>query len=60
MKGIWEFVAGESRATPLAVAIAIICGAVMHGNGSIGTPYAGIGFVAIIVAGLVASIFERV
>jgi len=60
IKGIWEFIAGESRAAPLAVLIAMIGAAVMLGNGRIGSPYAGIAFVAVIAIGLVASIFERV
>jgi hypothetical protein len=60
-QAIWKFIAGDSRLAPLGVAVAIGVALGMHaalpsGGGSLN----GVVFVAVIAAGLVAGVFERV
>jgi hypothetical protein len=54
---IWEFIAGDSRRAPLAVAAAVVTAAVLVRSAIPGTIVAAV-FAAIIALGLTASVFE--
>ena len=55
MKAAYKFIAGNSRITPIAVALALLLGWLMRSSA-----WAPEAVVAILVAGLCASSFERV
>jgi hypothetical protein len=59
LSDVWDFVAGESRRTPLCVALAVIAAvAVTRLVPGIGT-WSGVVFMAILAFGLVLGVFER-
>ena len=60
LRSVWDFIAGESRLTPLAVAIAIIAVLVMHKFMADAGHAVSIIFVAIIAGGLVAGVLEKI
>lgn len=55
---IWEFIAGDSRRAPVAVAIAIVTAIVLVRMAPAST-IAGVAFACIIALGLAAAVFER-
>jgi hypothetical protein len=55
---IWEFIAGDSRRAPAAVAVAIIV-AIVVVRATPATALAGIAFACIVALGLAAAVFER-
>ncbi|MBC5811472.1 MAG: hypothetical protein GIW95_11575 [Candidatus Eremiobacteraeota bacterium] len=55
---IWEFIAGDSKRAPLAVAAAVAVAIVLLRSGTASGAVA-IAFAGIIAAGLAASVFER-
>ncbi|HEY0395187.1 MAG TPA: hypothetical protein VGD01_11895 [Candidatus Elarobacter sp.] len=58
LAAIWEFIAGDSRLAPVAVAIAVILALVLLRSGA---PSAVVGpsFAAVVACGLAAAVFER-
>lgn len=56
---IWEFIAGESRRTPLAVALAIVVALVLLRTGALPAAAVGVAFAVVIMAGLAAGVFEK-
>jgi hypothetical protein len=58
LAAIWEFIAGDSRRAPAAVAIAIIVAIVLLRTTS-ATVLAGVAFACIVAMGLAAAVFER-
>jgi hypothetical protein len=55
---VWEFIAGDSRRAPVAVAIAVgVTFALLRGSAP--SVVAGAAFAAIVALGLAASVFER-
>jgi hypothetical protein len=60
VKAWWTFVAGESRWAPLGVIIALLAvAALVHVAPESAHGYAGPVLIAILAAGLTASVFER-
>jgi hypothetical protein len=55
---IWEFIAGDSRRAPLAVAVAV-CVAVVLLRTSVASGVVAATFACIIALGLAAAVFER-
>jgi hypothetical protein len=55
---IWEFIAGDSRLAPLAVALAVVISVVLLRT-SVPSGLVAMTFPCIIALGLAASIFER-
>jgi hypothetical protein len=55
---IWEFIAGDSRRAPIAVAVAVII-AVLLLRSSVPSIVVGATFACVIALGLVAAVFER-
>lgn len=55
---IWEFIAGDSRRAPLAVALAVLVAAVLL-RSSISSGVVAATFAGIIALGLTAAVFER-
>jgi hypothetical protein len=58
LAAIWEFIAGDSRRAPAAVAVAIIV-AIVVVRATPATALAGIAFACIVALGLAAAVFER-
>ena len=58
LAAIWEFIAGDSRWAPMAVAFAVIA-AVLLLRSSFSSTVAAAAFAAIIALGLTAAVFER-
>jgi hypothetical protein len=58
LAAIWQFIAGDSRLTPLAVALAVIVSVVLL-RLSVPNGVVAMTFPCIIALGLAASIFER-
>ena len=59
LAAIWEFIAGESRLGPLAVAVAIAAALVLLRAPGVSGALVGAVFAVIVAAGLAASVFER-
>jgi len=55
---IWEFIAGDSRRAPVAVAIALVAAIVLVRISPAST-IAGVAFACIVALGLAAAVFER-
>lgn len=55
---VWEFIAGDSRRAPLAVAIAIVVAIVLVRTAP-ASSIAGVAFACIVACGLAAAVFER-
>jgi len=55
---IWEFIAGDSRRAPVAVAIAIVVAIVLVRTAP-ASSIAGVAFACIVALGLAAAVFER-
>lgn len=58
LAAIWEFIAGDSRRAPIAVALALIIAVVMLRGGVSGGVVAA-AFAGVIALGLAAAVFER-
>ena len=58
LAAIWEFIAGDSRRAPLAVALAVVVAIVMLRSGAPSTAIAP-AFAGIIALGLAGAVFER-
>ena len=58
LAAIWEFIAGDSRRAPVAVAVAIAVAFVLLRT-SVPSVVAGAAFAAIVALGLAATVFER-
>jgi hypothetical protein len=58
LAAIWEFIAGDSRLAPLAVALAVVISAVLLRT-SVPSGVVAMTFPCIIALGLAASVFER-
>jgi hypothetical protein len=58
LAAIWEFIAGDSRLAPLAVALAVVISVVLLRT-SVASGVVAMTFPCIIALGLAASIFER-
>jgi hypothetical protein len=54
---IWEFIAGDSRRAPLAVALAVVVAVVLL-RSSVSSAVVATAFAGIIALGLAASVFE--
>jgi len=55
---IWEFIAGDSRRAPIAVATAIVVAIVLVRTAP-ASAIAGVAFACIVALGLAAAVFER-
>lgn len=55
---IWEFIAGDSRRAPIAVALAVLIAVVML-RSSVASGVVAATFAAVIALGLTAAVFER-
>ena len=55
---IWEFIAGDSRRAPAAVALAVLVAVVLL-RSSVGSGVVAATFACIIALGLAAAVFER-
>ncbi len=55
---IWEFIAGDSRRAPIAVALAVLV-AVLLLRASVASGVVAAAFACIIALGLAAAVFER-
>jgi len=58
LAAIWEFIAGDSKRAPLAVALALAVAFALT-RSSLPSLAAGIAFAAIVALGLAAAVFER-
>ena len=58
VRAIWEFIAGDSRRAPIAVALAIVVAIVLIRT-TPGSALAGLAFACIVALGLAAAVFER-
>jgi hypothetical protein len=58
LAAIWEFIAGDSRRAPAAVAIAIVVAIVLVRTAP-ASAIAGVAFACIVALGLAAAVFER-
>jgi hypothetical protein len=58
LSAVWEFIAGDSRLAPLAVALGIVISIVLL-RASVPSGVVAMTFPCIIALGLAASIFER-
>jgi hypothetical protein len=58
LAAIWEFIAGDSRLAPLAVALAVAIAFVLL-RSSVSSTVVATTFAAIIALGLAAAVFER-
>ena len=58
LAAVWEFIAGDSRLAPLAVAVAVIVSIVLLRT-SVPSGVVAMTFPCIIALGLAASVFER-
>jgi hypothetical protein len=59
VSAVWDFIAGESRRAPLGVAIAVITAVAVTKVAPNAGAWVGVMFVAILVAGLIAGVFEK-
>ena len=60
LHAIWEFIAGDSRRAPLAVAIAVVLAFVLLRTNALPSALIGACFALVIIVGLSAAVFERV
>jgi len=58
LAAIWQFVAGDSRRAPIAVAVAVVVAIVLL-RSSVPSSVAGATFACVIALGLAAAVFER-
>lgn len=58
VRAVWQFIAGDSRLAPIAVAIAIAVTAVLVRT-TPASAIAGLAFACIVALGLAAAVFER-
>jgi hypothetical protein len=58
LAGIWEFIAGDSRRAPAAVALAVLVAVVLL-RGAVPSGVVAATFAGIIALGLAAAVFER-
>ncbi len=58
LAAIWEFIAGDSRRAPVAVALAVLIAVVML-RSSVSSGVVAATFAAVIALGLTAAVFER-
>ncbi|HWT05209.1 MAG TPA: hypothetical protein VN224_05585 [Xanthomonadales bacterium] len=58
LAAIWEFIAGDSRRAPVAVALAVLVAAVLL-RASVASGIVAATFACIIALGLAAAVFER-
>jgi hypothetical protein len=58
LAAIWDFIAGDSRRAPAAVAIAIVVAIVLVRT-TPSTALPGVAFAGIVALGLAAAVFER-
>jgi hypothetical protein len=58
LAAIWEFIAGDSRRAPAAVAVAVLVAVVLL-RGSVASGIVGATFACLIALGLAAAVFER-
>ncbi len=58
LAAIWEFIAGDSRRAPVAVALAVLTGIVLL-HSSVSSGIVAATFACIIALGLAAAVFER-
>jgi hypothetical protein len=58
LAAIWEFIAGDSRRAPVAVALAVLVAVVLLRN-SVPSGVVAATFACIIALGLAAAVFER-
>lgn len=59
LAAIWEFIAGDSRRAPLAVALAVALAVVLLRTGALPGAAVGAAFALVIMAGLAAAVFEK-
>ncbi len=58
LAAIWEFIAGDSRRAPVAVAVAVVVAIVLL-RSSVPSTVVGATFACVIALGLTAAVFER-
>ncbi len=58
LSAIWEFIAGDSRRAPVAVAVAVLVAVVLL-RSSVSSGIVAAAFAAVIALGLTAAVFER-
>ena len=58
LAAIWEFIAGDSRRAPLAVALAVVLAVVLL-RSSVSSAVVASAFAGVIALGLAAAVFER-
>ncbi|MDB5072267.1 MAG: hypothetical protein JWM87_3378 [Candidatus Eremiobacteraeota bacterium] len=58
LAAIWEFIAGDSRRAPIAVAVAVLLAFVLL-RSSVSSAVVAIAFAGVIALGLAAAVFER-
>jgi hypothetical protein len=58
LAAIWEFIAGDSRRAPIAVAAAVLLAVVLL-RSSVSSAVVAIAFAGVIALGLAAAVFER-
>jgi hypothetical protein len=58
LAAIWEFIAGDSRRAPIAVAVAVLLAVVLL-RSSVSSAVVAIAFAGVIALGLAAAVFER-
>lgn len=58
LAAIWEFIAGDSRRAPLAVALAVVLAVVLL-RSSVSSVVVASAFAGVIALGLAAAVFER-
>jgi hypothetical protein len=58
LAAVWEFIAGDSRIAPAAVAVAVVVAVVML-RASVASAAVAMTFVGIIALGLAGAVFER-
>jgi hypothetical protein len=58
LAAIWEFIAGDSRRAPIAVALAVALAFVLL-RSSVSSAVVAIAFAGVIALGLAAAVFER-
>jgi len=56
---LWAVIAGDSRLAPIGVAVAVVTMAAVARVAHGAEPWAGVVFVAILIVGLVAGVFEK-
>jgi hypothetical protein len=58
LTAIWEFIAGDSRRAPIAVALAVALAVVLLRT-SVSSTVVAVAFAGVIALGLAAAVFER-